>query len=279
MPTTASVTLESAAFGAGGPDLPQPDNALDSWHRAVALGGRGYYARARAELRRTRLFPDATPTIASLTFSTEGSLLRQLGGHRPAAGYDGAALGCLDGGKPESVLARCDAMTGLAADALGQGRLAVSGRLLERCAAELCDSSLLRTRSWRQRLRFQWVSAELAMASGAPDRALQYAQTGALLAGECPSTRHAIKSDLLVAAARCVSGDLDAAREMGADVLKRCEERGLVPLQWAAAMLLDGIAPGTDAGTVALTCARVIERRGGRFRKPTIVPDGVGIRS
>ncbi|NUS42433.1 MAG: hypothetical protein HOQ24_01870, partial [Mycobacteriaceae bacterium] len=51
--------LLDAAFGAapGRSALPAPATALDGWHRAVALGGQGRYAGARAELARVRRRP------------------------------------------------------------------------------------------------------------------------------------------------------------------------------------------------------------------------------
>lgn len=280
--TPTALHLEAAAFGdrPGRTDLPAARSAADFWLRAVALGGQGRYAAARADSIRARRAPGADATLESLTLSTDASLLRQLGGHARAAELDGAALARVSGVSAASAVgARCDALTGLAADALGLGRLSLSQRLLDRCAEVLCSSLLSDAGSWRQRIRLHWVRAELAMAQGVPERANTEADLGAELARQSPSVRHRVKSDLLVAAARCVAGDLVQSREIAAGVEKRCAEFGLLPLRWASAMLLDGIGGGDDAATIVHMSAREIERRGGRFHKPLLLPGDAEIGS
>lgn len=263
--------LGVAAFGAS-PSvsrLPPAVTALDSWRRAVALGANGYYSRAVAELARTHVLGRTDPRVRSLALSTEASLRRQLGWHRLAGELDGAAfalvgsLESLESREPLAIAARCDALTGLAADALGLGRLALGEQLLSRCATDLEGSDEL----WRQRLRLVWVSAEISFAAGAGTRALELARTGDELARECPSIRHRIKTRLLLAAAQCVQGDLEGSRDTTHEVLQNCEEQGLLPLRWAAAMLLAGVDPSSGGAHVARECAFEIERRGGRFRK------------
>lgn len=261
--------LEDAAFGAspGESRLPPAVTPLDSWRRAVALGARGYYGRSAAELTRTHALGRTDPLLRSLALSTEGSLRRQLGWHRLAGEFDGAAfalVGALESSEPLAIAARCDALTGLAADALGQGRLALGEQLLGRCATELERSD---ERVWRQRLRLMWVSAEISFASGAGTRALELARAGDELARECPSVRHRIKTRLLLAAAFCVQGDLDGSRDVALDVLQQCEDQGLLPLRWAAAMLLAGVDPSAGGADIARECELEIQRRGGRFRK------------
>ncbi len=77
------------------------------------------------------------------------------------------------------------------------------------------------------------------------------------------------------------TADHGPAMDLAADVLARAEEHGLIPLQWAAAMLLDGLGAGRDAGRVRDDdaapgrdldagrvrdfCATVIRGHGGRF--------------
>ncbi len=122
-------SLESAAFGAD-PDLdrlPAPCSTRDWWTTAVVLGGQGHYARARAALdvldRLTAGFSTHSDRVlASLSASTRASFLRQSGRHALASTWDGRALAIV-GGLPGDPEAACDALTGLAADALGCGRL------------------------------------------------------------------------------------------------------------------------------------------------------------
>ncbi|WP_406236492.1 hypothetical protein [Nocardia sp. NBC_01009] len=272
-----STPLAAAAFGdrraLGAAELPVPRSALDSWHRAVILGGGGHYAAARAELRLLRS-RTTDPVLLSLAASTEGSLLRQLGWHARAAVADGRAAALVlptraEGGSgvgPDRTDAVCDALTGLAADALGTGRLTLATRLLWRSHDGL-DPEQLRWRPW---VRWHWVSAETALASGRADPARTHAEAAVELAERGPSIRHRIKSRLLVAAAAAAGGDAEHACVLAEAVAAECREYGLLPLRWACAMLRAGVSADADAataaGTEAAECAAAIARRGGRFR-------------
>lgn len=287
--TAFGATPERAATG-----LPAPANPAESWLRAVALGGVGDYAAARAELRRARR-ATTDPVLRSLTHSTEGSLLRQLGWHSYAAVSDGRAAALVLPGPvrvpvtPAAEAARaeavCDALTGLAADALGTARPALAARLLERCRQQLDVHLPDPDTAWRQRVRLHWVSAETALsapgsgliaapAPGAladcerahPDPAVGHAEAALALAERAPSQRHRVKSRLLLAAASTVAGDLDRARALAAEVDSQCVEFELRPLRWACAMLRAGIDPAGDGAAVAADTERLLATRGGRFR-------------
>ncbi len=280
----------AAAFGsdprAATAQLPGAADGVESWLRAVALGGQGRYAAARAELRRAyRLTGDSA--LRSLVTSTEASLLRQLGRHAEAAISDGRALaGACGSGTPLAPTARvidtevifvtrieavCDALTGLAADALGTARPALAARLLERCREPLG-----RCEGWRTRLRWHWVCAETALAapgSGLIDRtAREHAAAAVAIAQDCPSVRHAVKSRLLLAAATAADGDPGRSAELAAAVSEECREHGLLPLRWASAMLRGGVETGsaaTRAAAEAAECARELAVRGGLLRSET----------
>ncbi|ATQ28568.1 hypothetical protein D092_20140 [Rhodococcus ruber Chol-4] len=275
MPVTAlpsdTSTLASAAFGAR-PDLfplPPGGDRVASWHRAVALGGQGRYAAARAELTRLRRATGPDGALASLAASTEASLLRQLGRHREAAVLDGRAAAALaDAPRYSSwtVEARCDALTGLAADALGCGRIRPAVRLLDRCAAALDAAEGVHGAVFRrQRVRLHWVCAETALASGDFATARRRSAAAAAEAERSGSVRHLVKSDLLRAASWTGESDLTPARDLCLDVLDRSTALGLVPLRWAAAMLWDGLGGGEAARRVRDESAALVVRRGGRF--------------
>ncbi|QCQ92122.1 hypothetical protein [Rhodococcus sp. SGAir0479] len=264
--------LRDVAFGPdpGRCPLPGTGDPEERWLRAVAYGGQGRYARARAELARAAS-PGVSPALASLAASTRASLLRQLGSHAVASGYDGAALALVGRSRSadpadDGLLheARCDALTGLAADALGCGRLTAAHRLLSRCRdylSEVDDAHRL----WRQHVRLDWVRAEVALASGDFGTATARAQAAVDRSAECPSVRHRVKSALLLAAAATGRPDSDLAVQTAERVLADSCEHGLLPLQWAAAMLLDGIRPSAAVREVRDECARTIVQRGGRF--------------
>lgn len=264
-------TLRDIAFGAapGAAVTPPVADGGDRWLRAVALGGQGRYAAARAELATLRR-DGRDVVLASLVESTEASLWRQLGWHRLASRYDGRAVAVLgDASSPEAAQARSDALTGLAADALGCGRLRLGFRLLERSAGvlEAAAGSGALDALWRQRIRLSWVTAEMALASGDAGRGRVAAARAVDLAAASPSVRHQVKSELLYAAAVSAGPDPAAAVAPARVVLARSEEHGLVPLQWAAAMLVGGVDPGPEPESVRRRCEKWIVEAGGRFRE------------
>ncbi|MGF7125123.1 hypothetical protein [Rhodococcus sp. BE178] len=263
--------LGGAAFGSdpGRNPLPVPADPLGRWLRAVALGGQGRYAQARAELEPLRRMSGTEPAVASLAASTQASLLRQLGAHALASGYDGAALaliGMTRTGDRWWHEARCDALTGLAADALGCGRLALGRTLLVRCEAYLSAVGEPDT-LWRQYVRLHWVTAEIALAAGDFAAATVHAQAAVDRSADCPSVRHRIKSELLFAASATGRPEPDLALETAERVLVDAGAHGLLPLRWAAAMLVDGVRPDPAARAIRDECADAIARRGGRFSK------------
>lgn len=269
-PTGTESNLEAVAFGddPGRARLMPADDARSTWLRAVALGGQGHYGRARSELRVARLLAGADCSLQSLTLSTEASLLRQLGWHRNAARRDGAALALLNGvgSDTDSTAARCDALTGLAADALGVGRFALGHRLIERCD-ETLDAAGADQALWRQHIRRQWVGAELALGGGDARRAMEHARTAQELSDANPSVRHRVKSSLLVAACFAASDHLAEAHSEALEVVEQSGRYGLIPLRWAAAMLLAGTGCPNE---IAASSASLISYRGGRFCQPRV---------
>ncbi|OBA89111.1 hypothetical protein A5662_24445 [Mycobacteriaceae bacterium 1482268.1] len=250
--------IANAAFGdePGRWPLPGAHSAQELWLRAVAAGGQGRYANAYSDLaavRRAR----RTGRLASLAHSTQASFMRQLGWHDNARGWDGRAL-ALAGSDRE---ARGDALIGLAADALGVGRFAVSGAALGR-AEGLLDDDLPRLA-----VRLSWVSAELAMATGDGASAVGDAQRAIEAASALGSARHSVKSEVVLAAALCSAGRLDAARTVADSALDSAERLGLVPLSWALACLLGEIGSGNHsvAQVVGIRdrSADTVRRRGG----------------
>lgn len=247
--------LEAAAFGDAVQTWPLPGARYprELWLRAVAAGGQGHYAGAHADLARLR----RTHQLASLAHSTTGSLLRQLGWHRRARHWDGLALRLAG----DDTDARADALVGLAADALGTGRFALS-------AALLSSAGRLEGASPRHAVRLAWVGAELAMAQGDGARAVQRAREG-VERGVAVSPRHRVKSQIVLAAALCTDGRLEEARAVADPALAETGQWGLVPLRWAVAGLLAGIGsrahPPAEVRGIREQAAELIERRGGRF--------------
>ena len=248
-----SSILADAAFGAdpGRWPLPPANGGRQLWLRAVAAGGQGRYATARADLAEL-LRGDPPAPLAALALSSRASFLRQLGWHRLAHRWDGQALAVSGVGRDGE--SGVDALLGLAADARGVGRLAVSATLLERA------EGLLRRQDDpppRLAVRLAWVGAELAMAAGDGVAALRHARRGVELAGQAlPALRrHRVKSDVVLAAALCSAGAVAASREVADAALEDTRTYGLTPLRWALACLL------TDIGSTAHSANEIVEIR------------------
>jgi hypothetical protein len=257
--TSATTCLAEAAFGSR-PDLwplPAATSQRELWLRAVAAGGQGRYASALADLAVIERTPDRGRML-SLARSTRASFLRQLGGHDAARGWDGRAWAAA-GTDPE---AAADALVGLAADALGVGRFALSARLLQRAAPPSDGAG-----PPRLAVRLHWVSAELGMARGDGPAAVGHAERAVELAESAGSARHAVKSAVVLAAALCSAGRLPDARRVADEALDRTERLGLVPLRWALACLLADIGstvhPPAHVAAVRDAAADTVRRRGG----------------
>jgi hypothetical protein len=251
-----SIVLANAAFGDDPQHWPLPPASTphELWLRAVAAGGQGRYGSAMSDLDALCRLHRGGPLV-SLAHSTRASFLRQLGWHDRARRWDGRAI-VLAGSDPE---AGADALIGLAADALGVGRFAASATALRR-AAELLTGS-------RLPVRLAWVSAELAMACGDGATAVRQAERAADLAGTLGSARHAVKSQMVLAAALCSAGDTNRSRTVADAALDAAGRLGMIPLRWALACLLVDIGsaahPAADVLRIRNECAATVRRRGG----------------
>jgi hypothetical protein len=263
---TIESDLTTAAFGnqPGRWPLPSATTPRQLWLRAVAAGGQGRYSSASNDLA---VLMRSAPgrRLASLAHSTQASFLRQLGWHHLARGWDGRALALADG-DPEGAT---DALIGLAADALGVGRLAAAATLLSRA-----DSIAAEAPADRLAVRAAWVGAELAMAAGDGVSAVRSAEAGVELAAglQQVSARHCAKSDVVLAAALCSRGAVDRARTVAEATLELTGRLGLLPLQWAVACLLVDLAdvgsptrPVAELRAIRDDCARQVRHRGGTW--------------
>ncbi|TQJ03103.1 hypothetical protein [Amycolatopsis cihanbeyliensis] len=206
---------------------------------AVLLGARGRYAAAATILGELARADD--PVTAALAASALAAQRRQLGGHARALALDGTALLRTEAGRvPESVDpdgldapgARADALLGLAADNLGLGRPAVARRLVAMAGSG--------RPGWRASVRSGWVRAEIELVVGQARAAVRHAEPAAELAGNRGAVRHAIKSDLVLAAALGACGS-PAKRSRAAGLvdaaLAAAEKLELWSLAWPAGLL------------------------------------------
>ncbi|WP_253770897.1 hypothetical protein [Goodfellowiella coeruleoviolacea] len=244
-------SLVRAAFG----DLPGADVSAISpadrptrrWLAGVVLGAQGRYAAAATLLGPLRAVRD--PVLASLAASTLAAHRRQLGGHVAARRLDAEALTHLAQlGRPgvtrsveELVLAeaagvtesaaRVDALLGLAADAVGLGRVDEARRLLAAAerelglerqperrgrpgrrggAGETGPPPLPQPADWRGQVRAGWVGAEIELAAGRAEAAVPLAEAAGRLARTAGAARHVLKSDLVLGTALAVAGQAES---------------------------------------------------------------------
>ena len=279
-----------AAFGVA-PAISLPAGSLpagaDTWAHAVDLGARGRAAAARAVLDEVIGDPGADAAVCSLAFATRASLTRQAGRHAVARADDGRAARIAFAGEQAASVwtraARVDALVGLAADSLGIGYFGASSRLLERAGVEIgaggdvtvdagaevgggevdwgevgwvCDG--------RPRLRIAWVRAELALYSGDP-RAAEFAARAVELAADAPSLRHRVKTDLIAAASHAAAGESAVAADSAERIAATCRGEGLLPLEWAAQTMVEGLRPGVTASRPAAGLQAVLVTRGMAF--------------
>lgn len=184
-----------------------------------------------------------------MALSLEASTLRQQGEHARALRLDTRALELLDqtrdGKPPERALARCDALTGLAADHIGLGGFDPAASMLAQTKIFLAAATPAPF-GWRARVRWVWVNAEAAIATGDQDAAAAYGlvETRSFTEAAVPSLRHRVKTSLIQSAAHYCTGNHAQARLRARHVFEGARSSGLVPLAWAAAMLLHAVDPG-----------------------------------
>ncbi len=255
--------LANAAFGddPGRWPLPAASTPHELWLRAVVAGGQGRYGCAFADLAGVLGTERAGP-LASLAYSTHASFLRQLGWHTRARTRDGRALALAGSGADGE--AGADALIGLAADALGLGRFAASGRFLQRAQQMVYEGV-----PDRLPVRLAWVTAELAMARGDGVAAIGPAEHAVELAARLGSARHAVKSDVILAAALCSAGELERSRRVADAALEATARLRLIPLRWALACLLADIGSATHSAAQIVNvrdgCADTVRRAGGQW--------------
>lgn len=258
-------SLLTAAFGAdSGPPGPLEGPAGSAWLRAVAAAGAGRFAAARASCAGI-----ADGPFASAARCLEASMLRQSGRHRAAAPVDGAALMLAvahraEPGSPLATALAVDATVGLAADALGTGRYALSARLLARADRHLAAHrrpSGAGDAWWtvpRAGLRRDWVAAELAVYSG--DAAGAAAAVETLLVADPGEgrPRHHAKTLLIAGAAAMASGEVARGAELAERAYRVATDAALNPLRWAGARMLSG-PPGGGARAAMARIAAALE--------------------
>ena len=229
-----------------------------AWLLGVCLGAAGRYGAAMVVLEPLATSAPEAPDrrlFASLAAATLGSISRQLGRHAEGRAIDERALE-LAGDAAE---ARFDAVLGLAADAVGLGEVVHADAALAE-AVHLADG---RGDWWRQRVRLDWVRAEIALLREHPDEAVGRATSAIALAESSGAPRHVAKGLLFLGVSQVQAGDHGEAASSLRRAATLAESLGCVPLVWPARAVLGAlVAPSAPSeSAAALASARSVVRQ------------------
>lgn len=179
--------------------------AYERWLRAVALGACGRYGEALDIV--DQIVP-GTPEY-SMARSLRASLMRQLGIHDLALVSDREAMA--SAATPGAAI---EAMTGLAADAVGLQdgltagtMIAQAQSLLDRVASDPSSAPTW----WRHQVRLNWVKCEVALLGKDARAATEHASRALNHAELAAAPRHVAKSLLFVAVGQIDAGQRDLA--------------------------------------------------------------------
>lgn len=225
-----------------------------AWLLGVSLAAAGRFGSAltvlepvagqsAADTAERRLF-------AALACATMASVRRQLGQHELARHDDQRGLALSDGVGE----AGFDCVLGLAADAVGLLDIDTARQQLataERLVAERLDW-------WRQRVRLDWVRAEVALLDGDAVTALSAAAAAVQRAEASGAPRHVAKGLLFLGVAQVQAGELAEAETTLRRAATLAEGLGTIPLLWPSRAVLGALLEEKDpaASAKALSSAR-----------------------
>jgi hypothetical protein len=218
---------------------------LGDWQRGWVLAAQGRYGAALDALAAADHGEDLIAAAASVT---RASLLRQIGLHGRAQLEDDSGLARLAGDPPaEGATAeafaevRAGLLVGLVADAVGQG---LGGAELDWRLGTAVQAVEVTT-GWRQRVRLDWVTGEIAMLAGRWDSAGRTFARGRNVAARAGGRRHEAKSAVFSAAAAVAAGDLHGGAREAERAQALAGALGAMPLVWPALLVrADAAAAG-----------------------------------
>jgi tetratricopeptide (TPR) repeat protein len=213
------------------------------WLLGVSLGACGRYGTAMTTLTPVLEAGEAAAggsarLFGALAGASLGSIRRQLGRHAEAREVDERGLALTDGTGEQAFAC----LLGLAADAVGLNDAETAQKHAD-AAAELLPERP--NEWWRQRVRHDWVRAEIALLEEDPETAVDAAEAAVERAERSRAPRHVAKSLLFQGVAQIQNADLD-----GAAALRRAatlaEGLGALPLVWPSRALLGALLADSD---------------------------------
>lgn len=234
----------SAAFHAPVPEaLEALGGAGDRvvWLRSVVLGASGEYGPALEALEVVR--PGSI--CYSMAESLRASLLRQLGCHDLARRADRRALAA-----SRDPVARIEAWTGLAADAVGLGEARAAQTILDRVGMAVGALSDPAQQWWRQDVRLCWVRCEVHLLCDEYGAAATQAQVAVRIARAADAPRHLAKSLMFAGVCRGALGEVPAARALLEESLGLSTAMGFDAVAWPAHAVLGALLDEGDPAGV-----------------------------
>lgn len=211
-----------------------------AWLKGVALGACGQYGKA---LEVVEGITQGTPEY-SMARSLRASLLRQLGSHDLAVVADREAMA--NAATPGAAI---EAMTGLAADAVGlqealtaSTMLGQARSLLQKVAADPANAPIW----WRHSVRVSWVECEVALLESRYPDAVTYATTALDAAESANAPRHVAKSLLFLAVSKIEAGQREQAVPDLRRSLMLSGSMGLLAVEWPTHAVLAALLKGGD---------------------------------
>jgi len=225
-----------------------------AWLLGVSLAAAGRFGsaltvlepvagQAVAQTAERRLF-------AALACATMASVRRQLGQHELARHIDHRGLDLSDGVGE----AAFDCRLGLAADAVGLVDVDTARGQLSAAQALVTE----RPEWWRQRVRLDWVRAEVALLDGDVASAMTAASAAIQRAEVSGAPRHVAKGLLFLGVSQVQAGELDEAESTLRRAATLAESLGTLPLLWPSRAVLGALLEEKDppASAKALSSAR-----------------------
>ncbi|HEX7104882.1 MAG TPA: hypothetical protein VF218_02870 [Acidothermaceae bacterium] len=226
-----------------------------SWLLGVAQAARGRFGTAltllggvMGPLRAAVAGEETAPELrlfGALAAATVASVHRQLGRHTTAWDFDALGLTAADAipGLDEAVF---DCRLGLASDAVGLGERDIAATELD-VAASLVEAH---PDWWRQRVRLDWVRAEIALLDENPAGAQEAAGEAIDRAELAKAPRHVAKGLLFLGVAQAQSGAPDTLTTLRR-AATLAEQLGTTPLIWPARALIGAMLAEEDPATSA----------------------------
>jgi tetratricopeptide (TPR) repeat protein len=228
--------------------------ARAAWLLGICRTAIGRYGQALAGLTAAASDEMLPAQLRSLPTSAVATIQRQLGRHGEARAWDESALRLAG----DNVEPACEAWLGLAGDAVGLGEPAAA----EAALAEIEALSGGRPLWWRQRVRADWVRAELALLVQEPAVARAAAERALDCAEDVSAPRHVAKSLLFAGVAATAQGQPAAAIDLLGRAAVLAEGLGAAPLVWPSRALLGALQEQSrpDESARSLEAARVVVR-------------------